>query len=568
MSTTTQQQNQNQLSNDGLSTTSTLTPTKSNVKILSQDQNGDLRLKVFLLGADVNGNKWGIDPSTVEQNIQTAVGKPLVIYQDTGEEPDRIRHTPYGIVGEWPRKKGKYNHPPWDPHSIEHSREIQKVFAVGEIEKYVRNQQTGDYWGIVKITDDGLKRIFKENPTTPFYVSPQLWRLNPDEKHILKNWEFMHLAIVSEPAFGVRATVQGSCSGDSDSCTRQFMTANASMSHLPKDESGAPKGCGFCTYKAMKEVAEHTIENEKLNGRTIGQINNNDTSYLTNSSNLKTEERLSDNNNTLNAAGTAVPNATTISENVGTAVHTATETTPSQRISVEHKTYPNPETRTYRPNAQAEEQNNAVVSSNNNNNNEQDGRLALIARIEQEKAKRKEALQQLNILARDNKALATKVNKYENEVGELRSYMKAQQESARENGIAEVIYNANLADLVPDEKKEEAIKLALAKGLQPKEVAAFLSPIYEAFDNYMASTTRNGHNIEQVPQFNNNPATPTTANASLKRSRLTLGGSNNNGGNAFNASQKSPTLTSSEPAFVRARKLVGMYTPDDNSEVV
>jgi hypothetical protein len=544
---------------------STLLPTKSNVKVLSQAENGDLYLKVFLLGKDINGNKWGIHQTTVEDNIRTAIGKPLVIYKDTGEEPDRIRYTPDGPKGEWPRKKGQYNHPPWDPHSIEHSREMQQQHKVGEIERVAKNQQTGDYWGMVKITDPDLKSVLKTNPTLPFYVSPQLWRLNQDETHILKNWEFMHLAIVSQPAFGVRATVQGSCAGDSSSCTRQFMAMNASL----MDDSGSPDGstgkkkpgCG-CIFNAMREVSEQTIENEKTD-RTIHDIHTEDTSHLRNSSNLKTEERLSDNNNTQNAVS-GIPNAATISENVANegrtqTVEYTTQQQPQQRtVSVEHKTYPNPETRTYRPNAnpQANDEGNTNTNAPNG-----DSKLALIARIEQEKAKRAEALQQLKVLARDNQKLAVDASRYERELDEVKNYMEAQKAATRENGIAEVIYSANLADLVPEDKKEEAIKLALSKGLEPNDVAKFLSPIYEAFDNFMASQKQNGN--EQVPQYN----APANASLNQKKSRLTLGASNNSG-STFNASMQKPTASFSELAFERARKLAGMYTPSDNSEVV
>jgi len=542
-------------------------PTRSNVKVLSQAENGDLYLKVFLLGKGKNGNGWSIDDSTFDENVKTAVGKPLVIYQDTGLEPDRIRKTPYGTtIGTWYRNKGQYNHPPWDEHSKEHSLEMLKPFTVGEIKNIAKNQQTGDYWSLVKITDDGLKRIFKENPTLPFYVSPQLWRLNMNEDKVLKTWELNHLAIVSKPAFGVRATVQGSCSGDAESCTSHFM--NASL-NLPRDASGAPTGCGFCTYKAMKEVAAQTIENENNAGRTINNSINQDTSHLTNSSNFKTEERLSD--NTQNAVNTGVPNATTFSENVGAdgaRVNTDSNTQVNpQRISVEHRTYPQPETTTYRPNANT----NNTNDDNNNGAKPVDNKLALIARLEQEKAKRNEALQQLKVLARDNQKLARDAQKYETELSEVKDYMKAQQEAARENGIAEVIYNANLSELVPDEKKEELIKFSISKRLEPKEVAQLITPLYEAFDSYIASQRQNGNPTqEQVPQFNTPHNYPTTANASLgqrRESRLNLAKTPREA-NAFNASQNhGSTSTTSELAFIRARKLTGIYTPADNTTV-
>src|SRR5215212_11652711 len=128
---------------DNNSINQNLLPTRSNVKVLSQTENGDLFLKVFLMDKTINKNKWGISNETVDENIQTVVGRPLVLYQDTGAEPDRWY---------WPRKKGQYNHPPWDEHDINHSLEMQEAFAVGRFEKVMKNQQTGTWWGLAKIT--------------------------------------------------------------------------------------------------------------------------------------------------------------------------------------------------------------------------------------------------------------------------------------------------------------------------------------------------------------------------------------------------------------------------------
>jgi hypothetical protein len=567
--TTAAESNQSNNSQDSPIST-TLLPTKSNVKVLSEAENGDLYLKVFLLGSERNGNNWVIDHSTIDENIKTAIGKPLIIYKDTGDEPDRFRMTPYGMVGEWPRKKGQFNHPPWDPYSIDHTKEMLKPFTVGEIKGVAKNQQTNDWWSMVKVTDDGMKRILKENPTLPFYVSPQLWRHNKAEQKVIKTWELTHLAIVSTPAFGVRATVQGSCSGDADSCTHQFL--NASLAELPKDESGAPNGCGFCTYKAMKEVSEQTLETERT-GRTIQDIRTEDTSHLTNSSNLKTEERLSDNNNAQNSVNAGIPNAATVQERTAATsegrMYTSeiNEQAPQNKITVEHKTYPNPETHTYRPNANPSQD--EGVKSNNNNAPTQD-KIELITRIEQEKAKRAEALQQLNTLARDNRVLASKATKYESEMAELKNFMKAEQAMKAENEIAGIVYNANLSELVPEDKKEEQIKFALSKGISPREIAQFLSPLYEAFDSYITSQKQNGSfNPEQVPQFNTQPNTPANASLNRRESRLRIGGQNNNSVANASQQQKSPSSSfSTELPFERARKLAGMYTPNDNPEVV
>lgn len=562
-----QLQSKNKDNNNDSTANQNLLPTRSNVKVLSQTENGDLFLKVFLMDKTINKNKWGISNETVDENIQTVVGRPLVLYQDTGAEPDRWF---------WPRKKGQYNHPPWDEHDINHSLEMQEAFAVGRFEKVMKNQQTGTWWGLAKITDEGIKKVLRENPTLPFYVSPQIRRLHMAQANeAIRDWIFMHSAIVSVPAFGVQAQTAGTCSGDSESCTRQFLNGSVALSHLPRDNNtGKVTGCGFCTYNAMKEVSKHTIENEKQLNGTNQQINNLNTSHLTKSTNLETEQRLSDNSNTRDTASVGVQNASTVSqETVGAinenqprtgSVEYQTQNQPQQGVTVEHKTYPQPQSTTIRPNASKD----ATPSGTDN-------KLALIARIEQEKKNLNQAYQQINTLARDNQRLASKTAEYDSELASMKNYIQTQQQLARETEIADIVYNANLADLVPEEVKEKQISFLLSTNLSPKQVKEISAPWYSAFDSYIEQQRQSGNSSyeqspHQVPQQFNS----TTSNASLNRrdSRLRIGGAPKEATNnsTFNASAATAATTSTklgEPAFLRARKLAGMYTPqDDNME--
>ena len=46
----------------------------SNVKY--EDDSGHLYIKAFLLSSDVNINQWGVSPASLDQRVNTFIGKP------------------------------------------------------------------------------------------------------------------------------------------------------------------------------------------------------------------------------------------------------------------------------------------------------------------------------------------------------------------------------------------------------------------------------------------------------------------------------------------------------------
>jgi len=62
---------------------------KDTVRILGRSKSGNhLYLKVFLIDASINQNNWGVSTATIDDNIKTAIGKPLVLYKNTGLPSD------------------------------------------------------------------------------------------------------------------------------------------------------------------------------------------------------------------------------------------------------------------------------------------------------------------------------------------------------------------------------------------------------------------------------------------------------------------------------------------------
>ena len=229
-----------------------------------KNEKGDLFLKVFLLDDSVNTNDWGVSQRSIPQKIGSAVNKPAVLYIDSGNEPDAHIHK---------RREGMANHPVLAISSKgetkEHAYLNQEMNRVGNIDRVERDPRTGWWYGIVRVTDQGVRDAFDADPAgLPFFTSSSIWNNQPavpritldaagnpigidkpDETQI-EDWEFMHVAFVDVPAYGVEKThITGRCTGDSNTCVMHLRNASISANN-------GETGCNFCTKQAMLDIAD------------------------------------------------------------------------------------------------------------------------------------------------------------------------------------------------------------------------------------------------------------------------------------------------------------------------
>lgn len=182
------------------------------------EANNKLFVKAFLMDSSVNQNQWGIHPSTLDNNIRTYIGKPLVLQHN-------------------------FDHPVVADDNLQHQLEYQELFRIGNIVDVV-NKGTR-YDAIAEITDPYAQKAFKEG-MLPLYVSPQLFKKDPTEQDgQMTKWVGTHLAIVKEPAYGVKtATVNGECTGEAEKCLTYLKRAAI----IKKYGYG---NCGYCNYKVL-----------------------------------------------------------------------------------------------------------------------------------------------------------------------------------------------------------------------------------------------------------------------------------------------------------------------------
>lgn len=176
-------------------------------------EGNDMFIKAFLLDASVNSNRWEVAPDTLDENIKSYVGKPLVI------------------------KEG-FDHPmPKSGETYDQYLQSQNHYKIGTIIDI--QKKDGIYSAIIKVDNDVAKQAFNAGEL-PYYVSPQFWHDGVEEEgDYAKTWRGTHLAVVDQPAYGIKkARVISQCNGTHEACVHQLKSAcvNSIINEL-KDSS-------------------------------------------------------------------------------------------------------------------------------------------------------------------------------------------------------------------------------------------------------------------------------------------------------------------------------------------
>jgi hypothetical protein len=263
----------------------------SNVKY--EDDNGHLYIKAFLLSSDVNINQWGVSPTSLDQRVNTFIGKPLVLTENFKHpmppDMDRVGSAEYDNDDD-PYNAIKVN------DIVDHWLEYQEAYRVGSIIDIT--EKKGTYYAIIEITDPAAKEAFKNNDL-PLFVSPAIAQLDPSEDpSYITNWTGVHLAIVSDPAYTIRkAIISGQCHGDSERCVLQLRQAAVEYKDVPR------LGCGFCRTGALARYAEivkswRTKHSVVINAKTPKEFANSSLEFSKTKSNIELTDQTNQTNDT------------------------------------------------------------------------------------------------------------------------------------------------------------------------------------------------------------------------------------------------------------------------------
>ena len=211
-----------------------------------EDGNGHLYIKAFLLSSDVNINKWGVNPNSLDKRINSFIGKPLVLTEN-------FRHP---LPPEMQRVSSEEYDDDDNPYNtvnvneiVEHWLQFQEIYRVGSIIDIT--EKKGTYFAIIEVTDPAAKDAFRNNDV-PLFVSPAIAQLDPfEDPSNITNWTGIHLAIVSNPAYTIKkALITGQCHDEKEKCLLQLRQAAIEQEKLPRI------GCGFCRTAALQRYAE------------------------------------------------------------------------------------------------------------------------------------------------------------------------------------------------------------------------------------------------------------------------------------------------------------------------
>jgi hypothetical protein len=181
-----------------------------------------LFLVYYALDSSLNLNGWNVSQQSLERNIRSFIGKPVVLKNKDSFNPN-----------DGPQK-GNFVHPILKNASLEENLNYQKQFSVGRINDVSLNPQKG--WRFdVEITDPQMKRAFRDNTfgnKYPRYVSPQIATfpdIFPGESNNInvEHWHGLHLAFVDYPAYGFQKTdMKGKCFGSEQMCKIELRSAS------------------------------------------------------------------------------------------------------------------------------------------------------------------------------------------------------------------------------------------------------------------------------------------------------------------------------------------------------
>ena len=157
-------------------------------------------IKAFFVNDKVNGNKWQITWEGIKHDAADVIGVPIVLQED-------MQHPNFYV---------------------------QNNYAKGYIVDYIIDEKKHELCVIARILDAETIKLIREGKlkfTSPAVVARDNQSLKlVNGVDLLTRWIALHLAIVSNPAYGkTDAVISGTCTGRGDTCTMKLKQLTAAM---------------------------------------------------------------------------------------------------------------------------------------------------------------------------------------------------------------------------------------------------------------------------------------------------------------------------------------------------
>ena len=195
-----------------------LTASLDNDFVADPAKQGKFASYFLLKGDEINGREWGVSSESIPSNIATFIGRPLVA---TGTK--FIKDSPYGVQYFHPSISHFMSKAPelvagLNPMNMDDILQFQDRFKIGKIEDVFFNSEK-QLWNAVVRLEAGV-----EASDLPPFCSPALYQLDMTEPEgSITKWTGLHLAALDQrPAYGSIALLNGTCSGTTGQCSKQF----------------------------------------------------------------------------------------------------------------------------------------------------------------------------------------------------------------------------------------------------------------------------------------------------------------------------------------------------------
>jgi len=199
--------------------------------------------KFFLINGQENLKGWRVTVESLPKFLKTFIGKPFV------SEPE-LKH--FGA----------------DDMPVHEVMQVQEDFRVGDIVDVTYDPKTTQAEAIVKFhnTPEGEKIWNEIQNGEAIYVSPAVagFSIDGERGAIFVEWYGLHLARVSNPAYGVfHASLKKTCTGKDKECL-DMLVASANIHTTVQDSSYIPKTSS--SVKMVEEKIGSTKTDEQQKG--------------------------------------------------------------------------------------------------------------------------------------------------------------------------------------------------------------------------------------------------------------------------------------------------------------
>ena len=165
-------------------------------------------LKTFLLDSSLADNGMKINKAFLRKHIDKFIGKDVILTPD--------RHHPLEFNTYTLTNNAELD--------INNLIALQQKHRIGKIVK-VNSNDNEMYSAIVEIDTARGSDLYKRN-LLPRYVSPSIYSMSNIDSDV-RDYYPLHLALVSSPAYGDKASIIGTCHDTEHNCTAKLAQASS-----------------------------------------------------------------------------------------------------------------------------------------------------------------------------------------------------------------------------------------------------------------------------------------------------------------------------------------------------